>query len=143
MSDTPRVDAMESAFQESGMYGTFSPVALCREFEREITTLRRQVAELEATRNECERQYQDAMDKYIAELDRAETAEFQLSAYREALENVIAQARKMPYCHDDQAQKRLDFAIQQAERLIGDTKCEHGKGLTDYCEPCGRIHGGG
>lgn len=21
--------------------------------------------------------------------------------------------------------------------------CEHGKGLTDYCEPCGRIHGGG
>ena len=21
--------------------------------------------------------------------------------------------------------------------------CEHGKGLTDYCQPCGRIHGGG
>jgi hypothetical protein len=44
MSDTPRVDAMESAFQESGMYGTFAPVALCRQFEREITILRQQVA---------------------------------------------------------------------------------------------------
>ena len=22
-------------------------------------------------------------------------------------------------------------------------QCEHGKGLTDYCEPCGRIDGGG
>ena len=22
-------------------------------------------------------------------------------------------------------------------------KCEHGKGLSDYCEPCGRIHGAG
>jgi hypothetical protein len=21
--------------------------------------------------------------------------------------------------------------------------CEHGKGMTDYCQPCGRIHGGG
>lgn len=22
-----------------------------------------------------------------------------------------------------------------------EAKCEHGKGLTDYCQPCGRIHG--
>jgi hypothetical protein len=22
------------------------------------------------------------------------------------------------------------------------SKCKHGKGLNDYCEPCGRIHGG-
>lgn len=21
--------------------------------------------------------------------------------------------------------------------------CEHGKGITDYCEPCGRVNGGG
>ena len=30
-------------------------------------------------------------------------------------------------------------------RLIEKRKnqiCVHGKGLTDYCEPCGRIHGG-
>jgi len=22
-----------------------------------------------------------------------------------------------------------------------DDECEHGKGMSDYCEPCGRIHG--
>ena len=24
---------------------------------------------------------------------------------------------------------------------LTDDKCKHGKGLTDYCEPCGRING--
>jgi hypothetical protein len=72
MSDTPRVDAMESAFQESGMYGTFAPVALCRQFEREITTLRQQ-----------------------------------LSAYREALENLL-EAENCPNCPD-----RGWYAVQQ------------------------------
>lgn len=24
-----------------------------------------------------------------------------------------------------------------------DRKCPHGKGWADYCEPCGRVHGGG
>jgi len=28
------------------------------------------------------------------------------------------------------------------EALKDEPKCEHGKGMTDYCEPCGRIHGG-
>ncbi len=31
----------------------------------------------------------------------------------------------------------LAKAIREAE-----AKCEHGKGLTDYCQPCGRINGG-
>ena len=29
------------------------------------------------------------------------------------------------------------------ERLTKPEVCSHGKGLTDYCEPCGRIHGEG
>ncbi len=27
--------------------------------------------------------------------------------------------------------------------IMEEEKCEHGKAMNDYCEPCGRIHGGG
>jgi len=38
---------------------------------------------------------------------------------------------------------RLSWPVTalELEVAMGDV-CEHGKGLTDYCEPCGRIHGG-
>jgi hypothetical protein len=32
--------------------------------------------------------------------------------------------------------------LDQLKKLEEEEKCEHGKALNDYCEPCGRIHGG-
>lgn len=36
-----------------------------------------------------------------------------------------------------------DNQLEKIElKWIDDSKCEHGKELDGYCEPCGRIHGG-
>ena len=42
--------------------------------------------------------------------------------------------------------QRLHYLLQKADEVLrklpnppGD-KCEHGRGLTEYCEPCGRIN---
>ena len=34
------------------------------------------------------------------------------------------------------------FGQSTADNLMYAPVCEHGKGLKDYCEPCGRTHGG-
>jgi DNA repair exonuclease SbcCD ATPase subunit len=91
--------------------------------ESDYEALRQQVAELEATRNECERQYQDAMDKYIAELDRAETAESQLSAYREALEKISRAEGRYSACPLEHASNTVeDMALIAIQALAGDAK---------------------
>jgi len=119
MSDTPRVDAMESAFQESGMYGTFAPVALCRQFEREITTLRQQVDELEAANEK------NVNAAYLKGFNNGkEGAESQLSAYREALQQVKSIAFGIcPSLEPYNVKPGLD-EIENivAEALAGDTK---------------------
>ncbi len=33
-------------------------------------------------------------------------------------------------------QDEIDIALLYEKPVV----CEHGRGLTDYCEPCGRIH---
>jgi hypothetical protein len=74
-------------------------------------------------------------DSFNEVMQRAEKAESQLSAYREALER-LRDCDWVITPHD-----RMDAVRDIARKaLTGDTKCEHGKGLTDYCEPCGRIH---
>ena len=32
--------------------------------------------------------------------------------------------------------------ITNYQQRIEELTCDHGKGFTEYCEPCGRIHGG-
>ena len=51
MSNTPRTDAQHEAFMESGMYGEFTPVALCRQLERELTAANEQIRGLETIIN--------------------------------------------------------------------------------------------
>jgi len=147
MSDTPRVDAMESAFQESGMYGTFAPVALCRQFEREITTLRQQVAELEA----AEKRYFDVFrriseahgissplvligkaindDENYAEIlariveEKQSKAESRLSAYREALEKISRAEGRYSACPLEHASNTVeDMALIALQALARDAK---------------------
>ena len=44
--------------------------------------------------------------------------------------------------HDSGLAVKIGNAIDDEAHKEAD-KCEHGKGLTDYCQPCGRINGGG
>ena len=74
----------------------------------------------------------------------------------EALLESIAHARWPEYlteleCVSDDSLTALREAIEvlklresgQLVRVSPKELCEHGRGLTDYCEPCGRINGGG
>lgn len=36
-----------------------------------------------------------------------------------------------------------EYILMRLEEALQSASCPHGKSLTDYCEPCGRIHGGG
>jgi len=61
------------------------------------------------------------------------------SKLREALEKIVKHKMSMYLSRDAMI---LDFIDIATEALKGgsDEKCEHGEGLTDYCEPCGRVH---
>jgi len=52
-SETPRVDALEDAWRESGLVGVFQPVTLCRELERALNKLERDYTALS---RDCARQ---------------------------------------------------------------------------------------
>jgi len=43
---------------------------------------------------------------------------------------------------DDWEAEKLRLKKELTSQLLAE-KCEHGKGLTDYCEPCGRINSNG
>lgn len=50
-------------------------------------------------------------------------------------------------CSDADFEGAYECMIHQARDAISACvstrlECEHGKGMTDYCEPCGRINGG-
>jgi len=32
--------------------------------------------------------------------------------------------------------------LTELNKLLEGDKCQHGKGLTDYCQPCGRVNNG-
>lgn len=46
----------------------------------------------------------------------------------------------------NQTKREIDYAEKTGKPIqfqyLENGQCEHGKGLTDYCEPCGRITGG-
>jgi malate synthase len=91
----------------------------------EITTLRQQVAELEA----AEKRYFDVFRR----ISEAHGISSPLVLIGKAI-------------NDDENYAEILARIveeKQSKALAGDTTCEHGKGKTDYCEPCGRINGGG
>ncbi len=45
------------------------------------------------------------------------------------------------WCRLKDLQRRVDeLEAKLAEQERGVALCEHGKGMADYCEPCGRIH---
>ncbi len=55
------------------------------------------------------------------------------------LPDAIAKDHKV---HDDgHVPPDAPFGREKADAKFAPV-CEHGEGLSDYCEPCGRIHGG-
>lgn len=39
--------------------------------------------------------------------------------------------------------KDYDVAVMATQAVLTGMLCPHGQGLTDYCQPCGRVSGGG
>ena len=37
----------------------------------------------------------------------------------------------------------LKAALKNTRAMLAKMECPHGHRMTDHCEPCGRVHGGG
>lgn len=58
--------------------------------------------------------------------------------YNEEL--IVATTTGVFYLDDEGQLSPIEFAPNAFDHM---ETCEHGKGMTDFCDPCGRVNGGG
>lgn len=45
-------------------------------------------------------------------------------------------------CEELEAEGKIARQMDEPDYVLWVEACEHGKGINDYCEPCGRVNGG-
>lgn len=61
----------------------------------------------------------------------------------EAQNNIASETKEIHICPENMQPCDAGCTGGWCVTLHGQKVCAHGKGFTDYCQPCGRINGGG
>ena len=71
-----------------------------------------------------------------------ETLEQKITTFEQQVKNLEKELKKRDDILGNDYKKSCDQAkkITELEQQLAKYECEHEKGLTDYCEPCGRIN---
>ena len=80
-------------------------------------------------------------------IDKLGEPSFSDESYQELRGMLQKLSRDLGHCSTTLGQMIQDGIAAEHEKLalqkrIDELTCEHGRGFTEYCEPCGRINGG-
>ena len=156
MSNTPRTDAATVRMERlDGDIDEVVSADFARTLERELIEARSATAatgkkekllvRLQAALNDCINENWQVHEETIEDAIKALSVEEKAIGHALNTLDIIANWGDEENEWDAVVKYRSvrDRAATRVAILRSDRaqQCEHGKGLTDYCEPCGRIHG--